>query len=188
MPTFVLDLPGLYFISLTVNDGSLSDTALLTNPAREPGTPPTPGEPDGVIDTEDFGIILPVAVAALGQETTVLVGQENRLDGSGSFDPNDLPLTFLWSVVSAPEGGEGGLFSETDESPIFVPSLAADRRLSDARDDGDVVSRDRAEVRRPGPHLDHPRPPQGPARHGRRSQQAEPHQVNLQYCMYLSYQ
>jgi len=41
-------------------------------------------------------------VADAGPDRTVSVGDTVKLDGSGSRDPNNDPLTFFWSFTSKP--------------------------------------------------------------------------------------
>ena len=82
-PTLTPDTSGLYLIALVVNNGledSTADTVVVRVAATESD--------------------IPVAVAGddiAGEDCTNIV-----LDGSGSYDPNDQPLTYLWTWRAAP--------------------------------------------------------------------------------------
>ncbi|MDT8420067.1 MAG: PKD domain-containing protein [Desulfuromonadales bacterium] len=80
-PTFFAGLDGSYVLSLVVNDGSLDSTA------------------DEVIITASN--LPPVAVADAPPEVTI--GTTVILDGTGSYDPNDDPLSYNWSFISVAE-------------------------------------------------------------------------------------
>ncbi len=100
-PTFEVDLPGTYVLQLIVNDGTVASAADST-----------------VITTENSR---PVADAGPDQE--VYVGQSVTLDGSGSSDADNDPLTFWWTFTSIPEQSSALLSDSTTESPSFVPDL-----------------------------------------------------------------
>ena len=80
-PSFTADVNGDYTATLVVSDGDLDaeDTVFVT-----------------------FDNVAPVADA--GNNQTVGVGDTVALDGTGSSDANGDPLTYLWSLVSAPRG------------------------------------------------------------------------------------
>ncbi len=80
-PSFGLDLSGNYVAQLIVNDGT-SDS-----------------EPDTVtVSTENT-----IPVADAGDDQSVLAGSVVTLDGSRSSDADGDPLTFAWSLVTAPD-------------------------------------------------------------------------------------
>jgi len=90
-PTFVVDVPGSYAASLTVSDGSLSsapDTIDLTTDNTRP-------------------------TADAGPDQHVTAGQTVVLDGSGSTDVDGNPLTYTWSLVSAPAGSAASILTPT---------------------------------------------------------------------------
>ena len=67
----------------------------------------------------------PVARAGSGQTTPV--GTPVTLDGSGSYDPGrNYPLTYAWSVVSAPAGSGSALSDPVVPNPSFVADLPGD--------------------------------------------------------------
>ena len=64
-----------------------------------------------------------LSIANAGADFQVLVGELAQLDGSGSIEPTNLPLTFLWSFVSVPTGSTATLSVETLVNPTFVVDL-----------------------------------------------------------------
>ena len=97
--------PGTYTFRLTVSDGQLAATDEIT------------------ILVTSAGNVAPVANAGLNQ--TIAVGSLVTLDGSGSADLDDDPLTYLWSVGNNP-GEPVTLSSATATSPTFTPNLLGD--------------------------------------------------------------
>lgn len=63
---------------------------------------------------------LPVADA--GGDQTVSPGSEVILDGSGSYDPDNDPLTYLWTLAS-PEGSNAVLSDATIVNPTFTADV-----------------------------------------------------------------
>ncbi len=85
-PRLTTDLPGDYRIRLTVSDGTLSSTLdEATVHADETGVAPT---------------------ARAGKDRYALIGSAATLDGSGSYDPNELPLDYLWTFRDKPVGSQ----------------------------------------------------------------------------------
>ena len=98
-PTFVADKPGAYTAQLIVNDGLASST------------------PSTVTITTQ--VVKPVANA--GPNQTATINTPVQLNGSGSTDANGLPLTYLWSLISLPQGSAATLSSTTAVNPTFTP-------------------------------------------------------------------
>lgn len=105
-PTFTADIGGQYVVQLIVNDGvanSPPDTVTITT---TPGnSPPT---------------------ARAGDDQTVRAGDVVSLDGIGSSDPDDDPLSFAWSLTSRPAASTATLSSNDLPSVSFtadVPGL-----------------------------------------------------------------
>jgi putative flippase GtrA len=97
-PMFIADRAGTYIVQLIVNDGK------------------TDSQPATVTITTD-DIEPPVANAGDGQ--TVLHGVEVTLHGSGT-DPQDLPLTYSWSLITRPSGSTATLQGATTATPSFI--------------------------------------------------------------------
>jgi hypothetical protein len=60
-------------------------------------------------------------VADAGRDAHTLSRDWIRLDGSGSSDADDDPLTYSWSILSAPEGSEATLTGADTSHPELVP-------------------------------------------------------------------
>ena len=101
-PTFVADIPGNFVVQLIINDGTVD------------GTPSTV-----TIGNQD---IAPVANA--GPAQTVSLGAQVTLDGSGSTDSDNKPLTYQWALLSAPAGSTAALAQPTSPNPYFTADLA----------------------------------------------------------------
>lgn len=102
-PTFVADKAGAYVAQLIVNDGQLSSApATVTITTASQLAPPT---------------------ANAGQNQTVSVGALVTLNGSGT-DPQNLPLSYHWTLIGKPAGSAAGLSSTTISDPTFTADLA----------------------------------------------------------------
>jgi hypothetical protein len=102
-PTFVVDLPGDYLVSLVVTDeGDLaSDPSQLT--VSSLNTPPT---------------------AKAGTDQSTYVGSTVVLDGSASSDPDFDPIvSYDWSLAAQPAGSSVVLGDPGTAFPSFVPDL-----------------------------------------------------------------
>jgi hypothetical protein len=100
MPTFVPDKPGTYVAQLIVNDG------LPSNP-----------------DTVNIAVIpapIQKPIANAGPSQTVTAGTLVQLDGSGSTDPQSLPLTYQWSLIARPTNSTATLNNPTSQKPTFT--------------------------------------------------------------------
>ena len=114
-PTFVADVHGDYIISLVVTDefGAVS-------------------QPDMI--TISFFNLKPIANA--GGNQAVSVGSTVTLDGSGSSDANNDPLTYQWSIVIKPAGSTAVLSSPTSAQTSFSADMAGDYVISLVVNDG----------------------------------------------------
>ncbi len=97
-PTFTADVNGTYVAQLVVNDGTIDST---------PSTV--------VISTNT--ILPPVANA--GPEQSVVVNSNVTLAGTGS-DPQSLPLSYSWTLLSRPPGSLATLQGSTSATPTFL--------------------------------------------------------------------
>jgi hypothetical protein len=101
-PSFVADVHGDYSIQLVVTDSL--------------GVPSSPA-----IVKVSFSNVAPVANAGLSQSASV--GQTVTLNGSGSTDANGDPLTYKWSMTSAPSGSQAAINDPTAQITSFVPDI-----------------------------------------------------------------
>jgi PKD repeat protein len=101
---FLPDVAGTYVAQLRVsaNDRSDIDTVMITVSANE------------------------VPVADAGSDQTVDIGEDVTLDGTGSFDSDDLPapISYEWLITSAPSGSLASINSADSASASFTPDLA----------------------------------------------------------------
>lgn len=132
-PSFTPDVDGDYELELTVTDpGGLSDTDTVVISAATPN-------------------VAPNADAGLDQNAEVLTLV--NLDGSGSSDPDNgpvTPLTFQWSFVSVPLGSG---IDETDlqpdansTQPSFTPDVIGLYRVTLTVSDGDLSDSDDVDI------------------------------------------
>jgi PQQ-like domain/PKD domain len=101
-PSFVADVAGDYSIQLIVTDSL--------------GTASTPA-----VVNVSFNDVAPIANA--GSSQSAVVGETVTLNGSKSSDTDGEPLTYQWSVVSAPSGSTAAISNPTAEIASFVPDL-----------------------------------------------------------------
>jgi RHS repeat-associated protein len=79
---------------------------------------------DGLTDQDNVtvnGNIPPIAEA--GPAQNVRAGDNVYLDGRGSSDPENAPITYLWSFTAKPTGSQSALSGATTVSPAFIPDL-----------------------------------------------------------------
>jgi hypothetical protein len=81
-------------------------------------------------------------VANAGDAQSVNTGSTVFLDGSSSYDPNNDPITFLWSFVSRPLGNSAVLYSTTSSAPYFVANTKGNYTVSLTVSDGELSSSD----------------------------------------------
>jgi PKD repeat protein len=101
-PSFVADVHGDYSIQLIVTDS--------LGAASSPATVKV-----------SFNNVAPVANA--GPSQSAVVGQTVTLNGSKSTDANGDPLTYKWSLTSAPSGSKAAISNPTAQIASFVPDL-----------------------------------------------------------------
>ena len=100
LPTFTPDRVGTFIVKLVVNDGKVDSTA------------------DYVIINISAPDNLPVANA--GTDVTGAVGTAVTLDGTGSYDPKGLTLTYAWTIVDKPASS---VLTGLTGSDTVAPSL-----------------------------------------------------------------
>ena len=114
MPSFIADVPGDYVAELVVNDGT-EDSAPDTAVVSTANTPP---------------------VADAGLDQTAPVGATVSLFGGASSDANGDPLTYAWSILSAPDGSSAALVSQTGVQTSFVIDVAGEYVIELVVNDG----------------------------------------------------
>jgi hypothetical protein len=118
-PTFVADSLGTYIVQLIVTDDSGASS-----------------EPAQVVVTS--GNVRPVADAGVNQ--IVLVLNTAYLDGSGSYDANNDPLTYNWYFSSKPKKSLTELSDSTLVNPNFIPDIEGEYIISLIVNDGSLDS------------------------------------------------
>lgn len=113
-PSFIADVNGVYVIQLAVSD------------------PWTSSDPDTV--SISFSNVKPVANAGVNQ--SVSRGDTVCLDGSNSSDANLDPLTYIWSIVSKPDGSMAVLDNPGAIVPCFIADMSGSYILSLVVNDG----------------------------------------------------
>ncbi len=117
----------------------------------DPPDPPDPGNPSDYIDEViPVGIAFPptppnrrpVAVVSVDKPEVILdINEVATFDGSGSHDPEGSPLTYAWSLVSAPAGASATL-TPAGSSAVLTPdpNIAGTYWVGLVVNDGDLDS------------------------------------------------
>ena len=114
--TFTPDAEGVYEISLEVKDSKgATDQDITTVEAYVPNVPPT---------------------AEAGANQTATTGQKVCLDGSQSSDKDGDPLTYHWTVVSAPSDSDADLDNPISITPCITPDKSGRYIVRLVVDDG----------------------------------------------------
>ena len=103
-PSFVIDVAGDYVLQLVVNDG-LVDSAPDSVTVGTDNSPP---------------------VADAGPDDLVKAGDTVQLDGAGSSDADNDPLSFFWSLLSVPQGSTAALSDPFAVDPTFAADLTGE--------------------------------------------------------------
>lgn len=99
--SFTVDVPGEFVVELRVSDGILNsaDTCTISTANTAP-------------------------VANAGPDQTIRRGTLVQLDGSASYDADNNPLFYAWTIVSAPHNSAASLDNDAIVNPVFVASVA----------------------------------------------------------------
>ncbi|MCK6526425.1 PKD domain-containing protein [Myxococcota bacterium] len=101
---------------------------------------------DSVPGDDDTGPQGAAPVADAGGSLWVEVGQTAVLDGSASYDPDARPLTYDWSLLSAPAGSAAGIVGSTSVQAALVPDVEGTYSVELLVDDGTQTATDSAHV------------------------------------------
>lgn len=99
-PNFTLDQPGPYIVQLIVDDGTAESSATVT-----------------------VSTVNSAPVAEAGPDQSARVGATVTLDGSGSTDADNDPLTYAWSLTTQLSGSTAALAN----ADTLQPTLTLDR-------------------------------------------------------------
>jgi PKD repeat protein len=100
-PAFVVDRPGTYVVQLIVNDGAV----------------------DSAPDTVSINTTNSRPVADAGDDQSQPVGSTITLDGSGSYDVDNDPLSYFWSFTSIPNNSTAVIIDPNAINPTFWADL-----------------------------------------------------------------
>lgn len=103
-PSFVADVPGTFVVQLVVTDPS---TTLSSAPSQV-----------------TISSIWSPPMANAGAAQSVTTGSVVQLNGTGSSDPNGLPLTYAWSFASKPAGSNATITPSSPGLASFTADLA----------------------------------------------------------------
>lgn len=114
-PSFTWDVVGLYTARLVVNDGDLNSTpdyVAIRTVDHEPN--------DGPVADAGGDILIDASAYCSGNNCSPCGEREELLDGSGSWDPDNDPLEYTWTITSGPGHVNG---EHAEQAELVVPSL-----------------------------------------------------------------
>ncbi|MCW8934920.1 MAG: PKD domain-containing protein [Gammaproteobacteria bacterium] len=121
-PTFTPRRNGEYRLRLTVNDRELSSVA------------------DEVLINVSGSGVNGVPIADAGVDQSVTVGDTVLLDGGGSSDPDNDPLSYNWTIEIRPSGSSAAIGDPSSETPSFVADVEGSYQVQLIVNDGLVNS------------------------------------------------
>ena len=101
-PTFLADIPGLYIIYLTVNDGISSSLPYEF----------------------EYKTLNSKPIASFDYKHPIYVNQIVELDPGNSSDLDNDPLTYKWKIMERPNGS----FAQLSDASAITPSFIADKQ------------------------------------------------------------
>jgi hypothetical protein len=123
--SFIPDLNGTYLVRLVVNDGQDESAPDIVRV---------------VAAIPDIGVNLSPTANAGPDQPNAITGTLVTLNGSGSSDPEGLPLSYAWSLVDWPAGSTAALSGPTLVNPTFTPDEAGAYVARLAVNDGNMAS------------------------------------------------
>lgn len=117
-PTVVIDRPGVYTAQLLVNDGEF----------------------ESEVDTVTLSTVNSKPRADAGADQRGVVTTTITLDGRGSQDPDEDPLTYEWSILTKPLGSTATLLTPMVTQPTFTLDRAGTYTLQLIVRDGNLES------------------------------------------------
>jgi|GEM_PF-974855 len=145
-PSFTADAEGLFLLQLTLSDGYTVSEAGVAVVAIPPGL-----KADGESCADNFECISgdctgsvcvtnTAPVAAVSGPSSVILGVPFNVDGSASSDADSDPLTYAWSLISAPAGSTAMLMNDDQAVANVTPDVAGTYSFILIVDDGKVSS------------------------------------------------
>jgi len=119
--------------TITVSDGSHTITVTATDTIEQTTSAAITVTVDNINDH-------PVADA--GPDQNVNTGSTVWLDGTGSYDPDGDPITYIWAFVSKPTGSAATLSGADTATPSFVADLDGTYEVELTVSDGELSSTD----------------------------------------------
>ena len=118
-PDFIVDVAGIYIVSLTVNDGTVDSVPSMV-----------------IINTIN---VAPIADG--GSDQSAHTGDKVIMDGSNSSDSDGDQLTFNWSFATKPSNSEATLDDTTSINPAFVADVTGAYVINLVVNDGTAESK-----------------------------------------------
>ncbi len=142
-------------VSAAVSVSAASKVTICHIPPGNPGNAHTiaVGEPAVAAHVANHGDTLGACEtdnhppeADAGEDQCLLLGDEAKLDGSGSSDQDGDPLTFSWELTRKPDGSTQTLSGADTVSPTFTPDRLGEFRARLTVSDGELTDDDSVSV------------------------------------------
>lgn len=122
-PYFITDIEGSYTVALVVSNGTSSSAKAVK-----------------IFTAVAAANRAPTAVSGTYASQDVTVNPVIQLDGSGSSDPDNNTLTYLWAIVSKPIGSTATLSGTQIVNPTIAADIGGDYQVSLIVNDGAISS------------------------------------------------
>ncbi|MDH5547209.1 MAG: PKD domain-containing protein [Gammaproteobacteria bacterium] len=111
----VYDKPGIYYVHLTVDDGFQESKSPMLK-ISTPGANTDPGTLPGAVTDPPH--------ARAGNDIILFsTNKEYTLDANDSHDPNGLPMSYSWIMLSRPAGSGANLIYANSATPRFTADV-----------------------------------------------------------------